>query len=94
MAILDGIQNRMNPGRPQDKDLYDLAPEERAGLICTPPSLDAALTALENDHDFLLRGDVFTPDVIERWIQHKRHDEVNEMNRRPHPHEFAMYFDC
>ena len=65
-----------NPGRPQDKDLYDLAPEERAGLICTPPSLDAALDALERDHDFLLRGDVFTPDVIERWIQHKRNDEV------------------
>ena len=94
MAMLDGIQNRMNPGRPQDKDLYDLAPEERAGLICTPPSLDAALNALGSDHDFLLRGDVFTPDVIERWIQHKRNDEVNEINRRPHPYEFAMYFDC
>ena len=94
MAMLDGIQNRINPGRPQDKDLYDLAPEERTGLICTPPSLDAALNALESDHDFLLRGDVFTPDVIERWIQHKRLDEVNEINRRPHPFEFAMYFDC
>lgn len=64
MAMLDGIQNRVNPGRPQDKDLYDLAPEERAGLTCTPPSLDAALNALESDHDFLLRGDVFTPDVL------------------------------
>ena len=94
MAMLDGIQNRTSPGRPQDKDLYDLAPEERAGLPCTPPTLDAALDALERDHDFLLRGDVFTPDVIERWIRHKRDDEVKAINQRPHPYEFAMYFDC
>ncbi len=94
MAMLDGIQNRINPGRPQDKDLYDLEPEERDGLVCTPASLEAALDALEKDNDFLLRGDVFTPDVIERWIQHKREDEVKAINQRPHPYEFAMYFDC
>jgi glutamine synthetase len=94
MAMLDGIQNRVSPGRPQDKDLYDLAPEERAGLTCTPASLEAALDALEKDHDYLLRGDVFTPDVIERWIQHKREEEVKAISQRPHPYEFSLYFDC
>jgi glutamine synthetase len=94
MAMLDGIQNRTSPGRPQDKDLYDLAPEERQGLVGTPSSLEASLDALEKDHDFLLRGDVFTPDVIERWIRHKREDEVKAINLRPHPYEFCMYFDC
>ncbi len=94
MAMLDGIQNRTSPGRPQDKDLYDLAPEERAGLVGTPTCLDQALEALAKDHDFLLRGDVFTPDVIERWIQHKRDDEVKALAQRPHPYEFALYFDC
>ncbi len=94
MAMLDGIQNRTSPGRPQDKDLYDLAPEERQGLIGTPSSLEASLDALEKDHDFLLRGDVFTPDVIERWIRHKREDDVKAINLRPHPYEFCMYFDC
>jgi glutamine synthetase len=94
MAMIDGIQNRISPGRPQDKDLYDLAPEERAGLVCTPSSLEAALDALEKSPDFLLRGDVFTPDVIERWIQHKRDNEVKAINQRPHPYEFSLYFDC
>jgi glutamine synthetase len=94
MAMLDGIQNRISPGRPQDKDLYDLAPEERRDLPCTPSTLENALDALEARHDFLLRGDVFTPDVIERWIRHKRDDEVRALNQRPHPFEFAMYYDC
>ncbi|MFN9718561.1 MAG: type I glutamate--ammonia ligase [Planctomycetota bacterium] len=94
MAMLDGIQSRTSPGRPQDKDLYDLAPEERQGLVGTPSSLEASLDALEKDHDFLLRGDVFTPDVIERWIRHKREDDVKAINLRPHPYEFCMYFDC
>ncbi|MCA9057472.1 MAG: type I glutamate--ammonia ligase [Planctomycetaceae bacterium] len=94
MAMLDGIQNRTTPGRPQDKDLYDLEPEERDGIACTPASLDAAMEALEQDNDFLLRGDVFTPDVIERWVRHKRDDEINAVNQRPHPYEFALYFDC
>jgi len=94
MAMLDGILNRLSPGMPQDKDLYDLRPEERAGLECTPSSLDAALTALENNHDFLTRNDVFTPDVIERWIRHKREADVNAILQRPHPYEFALYYDC
>lgn len=94
MAMLDGIQNRTSPGRPQDKDLYDLEPEERCGISGTPPSLEAALDALERNHEFLLRGDVFTPDVIERWIRHKRDDEVRVVNQRPHPCEFALYYDC
>ncbi|MFN8708092.1 MAG: glutamine synthetase family protein, partial [Planctomyces sp.] len=94
MAMLDGIQNRISPGRPQDKDLYDLEPEERRGLVCTPPSLETALDGLERDHDFLLRGDVFTPDVIERWIHYKREYEVKAIAQRPHPFEFALYFDC
>ena len=94
MAMLDGIQNRMSPGKPQDKDLYDLQPEERAGLECTPSSLENALTALEYDHDFLLQGEVFTRDVIEKWIAHKRTADVEAIRQRPHPHEFALYFDC
>lgn len=94
MAMLDGVQNRTSPGRPQDKDLYDLAPEERLGLTGTPSSLEESLEALAGDHDFLLRGDVFTPDVIERWIQHKRDDDVKAIAQRPHPYEFALYFDC
>jgi len=94
MAMLDGIQNRTSPGRPLDKDLYDLEPEEQQNLTCTPSSLEAALSALEADHDFLLRGDVFTPDVIEHWIGHKRNDEVAAVNQRPHPYEFALYYDC
>ena len=94
MAMLDGIQNRTSPGKPLDKDLYDLAPEEQQGVASTPASLEAALDALEKDQDFLLRGDVFTPDVIETWIHYKRSVEVAAVRQRPHPYEFAMYFDC
>lgn len=94
MAMLDGIQNRISPGKPLDKDLYDLDPEEQQNVSSTPPTLSAALDALEADHDFLLRGDVFTPDVIETWVAFKRSEEVSALQQRPHPHEFAMYFDC
>lgn len=94
MAMLDGIQNRISPGRPLDKDLYDLAPEEQQGVPSTPATLDAALNALEANNDFLFRGDVFTPDVIENWIAFKRIEDVSAVNQRPHPYEFAMYFDC
>ncbi len=94
MAMLDGIQNRISPGKPLDKDLYDLAPEEQQDVASTPASLEAALTALEKDHEFLLRGDVFTSDVIETWIEYKRTVEVTAIQQRPHPYEFAMYFDC
>lgn len=94
MAMLDGVQDRICPGKPLDKDLYDLAPEEQQNVPSTPATLDAALAALEVGGDFLLRGDVFTPDVIENWIAFKRLEEVAAVNHRPHPYEFAMYFDC
>lgn len=94
MAMLDGIQNRIAPGKPLDKDLYDLAPEEQQDVRSTPKSLDEALNALEQDHEFLLRGDVYSRDVIDEWIAYKRENEVAAIQQRPHPYEFAMYFDC
>ncbi|MDE2698528.1 MAG: type I glutamate--ammonia ligase [Gemmatimonadota bacterium] len=93
MAGLDGIQNKIHPGDPLDKNLYDLEPEEAASIPQTPGSLSDALDALAADHDFLLKGDVFTEDVIETWIEYKRENEVDAINQRPHPHEFALYFD-
>ena len=93
MAGLDGIENKIDPGEPMDKDLYDLPPEELAKIPQTPASLDAALDALEKDHDFLLKGDVFTSDVIETWIDYKRVNEVDALRLRPHPYEFALYYD-
>lgn len=94
MAMLDGIQNRISPGKPLDKDLYDLAPEEQSDVRSTPEVLDEALNALKADHDFLLRGDVFTTDVIDMWVASKKEFDVNMLRQRPHPFEFAMYFDC
>ncbi|HEY9283116.1 MAG TPA: type I glutamate--ammonia ligase [Pyrinomonadaceae bacterium] len=93
MAGLDGIQNRIHPGEPLDKDIYDLAPEELKDVPSLPGSLDESLAALERDHDFLLKGDVFTPQLIERWISYKREREIQPMRMRPHPLEFSMYFD-
>jgi glutamine synthetase len=93
MAGLDGIQNKINPGEPMDKDMYDLEPEEMAKIPQAPGSLDAVLTALEKDHEFLLKGDVFTPDVIDTWIWYKRTNEVDAIRLRPHPYEFVMYSD-
>ena len=93
MAGLDGIQNRRDPGAALDKDLYDLAPEEAAQVPQTPGSLEAALAAVEADHDFLLQGEVFSPDLIQAWIAYKRQEEVDPIRLRPHPHEFALYFD-
>jgi len=94
MAGLDGIQNRMDPGEPLDRNIYDLPPEIAKKVAKVPGSLDAALNALERDHDFLLKGDVFTQDVIETWIEYKRTKEVDSLRLRPHPWEFAAYFDC
>ena len=94
MAMLDGIQNRIQPGRPLDKDLYDLAPQEQHDLPQLPRSLAESLRAMERDQDYLLQGDVFTEDVIETWIRHKHTDEVNAIRQRPHPFEFTMYYDC
>ena len=93
MAGLDGIQNKVTPPGPLDKDLYDLPPEDAAKIDNTPADLSEALNALEADHDFLLKGDVFTPDVIENWIAYKRENEIDAIRLRPHPWEFALYFD-
>jgi glutamine synthetase len=93
MAALDGIQNKIHPGEPLDKDIYDLEPEELAKVPTTPGSLAAALDALASDHEFLLRGDVFTQDVINTWISYKMENEVNALALRPHPYEFCLYYD-
>jgi glutamine synthetase len=93
MAGLDGVQKRMDPGEPMDKDLYNLPPEELAKVPSAPGSLEQALDALQADHDFLLTGDVFTSDVIETYIAYKRKREVDELRLRPHPYEFVLYYD-
>jgi len=93
MAGLDGIQNRIDPGKPIDKNLYDLPPIEAKEVKSTPGSLEQALDALEADHEFLLRGDVFTKDVIETWLDHKRDKEIDAIRLRPHPYEFHLYYD-
>lgn len=92
LAGLDGIQNRIEPPEPIDKDLYELPPEEHADIATVPPTLDAVLDALEEDHEYLLAGDVFTSDLIETWVDMKRED-IAALRLRPHPHEFEMYFD-
>uniref|UniRef100_A0A831ZNF7 Glutamine synthetase n=1 Tax=Desulfacinum infernum TaxID=35837 RepID=A0A831ZNF7_9BACT len=93
MAALDGIENRIDPGEPLDKDIYALTPEELANVPSTPGSLEEALKALEQDHDFLMKGDVFTEDVISKWLEYKRSNEVDPVRLRPHPYEFMLYFD-
>jgi glutamine synthetase len=93
MAMLDGIQKKIHPGEPLDKDIYDLPAEELAKVPHTPGSLREALNALEADHDYLLKGDVFTSDVIETWISYKIEKEVLAVELRPHPWEFALYYD-
>ena len=93
MAALDGIQNKLDPGDPLDKNIYDLPPEELAKVPTTPGSLEGALSALADDHEFLLKGNVFTEDVIETWIDYKMVHEVKAMALRPHPYEFYLYYD-
>ena len=93
MAGLDGILNRIDPGQPLDKDLYGLPPEELKEIPTMPGSLPEALEALEQDLDFLMKGDVFTEDFLSTWIEYKRHREVDEIALRPHPYEFALYYD-
>ncbi len=93
MAALDGIQNKIHPGEPLDKDIYDMEPEELTKVPTTPASLGAALDALAADHEFLLRGDVFTQDVINTWISYKKQNEVDALALRPHPYEFCLYYD-
>ncbi len=93
MAVIDGIQNKMDPGDPLDKNIYDLPPEEMANVPSAPGSLEESLAALKADHEFLLKGDVFTKDVIDMWIEYKTDAEVNPVKLRPHPHEFSLYYD-
>jgi glutamine synthetase len=93
MAAMDGIENRIDPGEPLDKDIYGLSPEELSEVPSAPGSLEEALNALEKDHDFLLKGDVFTPDAIEMWLEYKRLNEVDAIRMRPHPYEFFLYYD-
>jgi glutamine synthetase len=93
MAGLDGVLNQIEPGEPIDKDLYDLPAEEAAGITNTPGTLDAVISALEEDHEYLLQGDVFTPDLIESYVNYKREEEIDPVRLRPHPHEFSLYFD-
>ncbi|MCL4558566.1 MAG: type I glutamate--ammonia ligase [Deltaproteobacteria bacterium] len=94
MAGLDGIQNKLKPGDPLDKDIYGLSPEELKNVPSTPGSLEEALNALKKDHEFLLKGDVFTSDVIETWIEYKTRAEINAVKLRPVPLEFSLYFDA
>jgi glutamine synthetase len=92
-AAIDGIKNEIDPGEPLDVDIYDLSPEELSKIPSTPGSLEAALEALENDHSFLTDSGVFTTDFIQTWIEYKLDNEVNPMRLRPHPYEFALYYD-
>ncbi len=93
MAGLDGVINRIDPGDPLDKDIYDLSPEELKDVPTTPGSLNEALKALSEDHEYLLKGDVFTTDVIDTWITYKTEKEIKQMALQPHPYEFALYYD-
>jgi glutamine synthetase len=93
MAGLDGIKNKIDPGEPIDKDIYELEPEEKAKIKSTPGSLGEVMDALEKDHKFLLEGGVFTPDLIETWVSYKRKNEMDQVALRPHPYEFHLYYD-
>ena len=94
MAGLDGIQRRLDPGQPLDKDIYALTPAELAEVPSMPASLEESLANLKKDHEFLLKGDVFTEDLIETWIDYKMANEVSAIRLRPHPYEFALYYDA
>jgi glutamine synthetase len=93
MAVIDGIQNKIDPGDPLDKDIYNLPPEELAEIPSAPGSLEEAIAALKDDQEFLLKGDVFTQDAIDMWIEYKTENEINDVKLRPHPHEFFLYYD-
>jgi glutamine synthetase len=93
MAGLDGITNKIEPGKPLEKNIYELDYIEKSKIKSVPHSLDESLTALGNGHGFLLKGGVFTPDIISFWIEHKRKNELNAISLRPHPYEFQLYYD-
>jgi glutamine synthetase len=94
MAALDGIEHKLHPGEPLDRDIYEMTREELASTPKTPGSLEEAIAALEKDHKFLTAGGVFTDDLIESWITWKREKELDEMHLRPHPYEFHLYYDA
>ena len=94
MAGLDGIENRIHPGEPLDKDIYSLSPEELAEVPTVPGSLDASLDRLHEDRGFLMKGDVFSNDLIDAWIAYKRENEADHVRLRPVPAEFQLYYDC
>jgi glutamine synthetase len=94
MAANDGINRKLDPGKPMDVDVYELSAKELANTKQAPGSLSEAMAALEKDHKFLLEGNVFTKDLIETWIQWKQEKEIDEISLRPHPHEFHLYYDC
>jgi glutamine synthetase len=94
MAGLDGIERRLDPGQPLDKDIYALTPEELKDVPSMPGSLDEAIGNLKRDHDFLLKGDVFTEDVVETWIEWKKANEIDALRLRPHPYEYVLYYDA
>ena len=94
MAMIDGIQNKIDPGAPLDRDIYDMTAEELAETNTTPASLDEALESLEQDNEFLTKGDVFTDDLITTWIDWKRNEELDQLRLRPHPYEFDLYYNC
>lgn len=93
MAGLDGVQNKIDPGEPLDQDIYDLAQAELQQVPALPSTLEGALDSLEADHEFLIENDVFTEELIQSYIEHKRSAEVDAIRQRPHPHEFSMYYD-
>ena len=94
LAGLDGIENGYDPGEPLEHDLFELPIEEQKKLPQVPSSLEEALDALEEDHDFLLKGGVFTEDIIKAWIDYKRENEADPIRLRPHPYEFFLSFDA
>jgi glutamine synthetase len=93
MAMIDGIKNKIKPGEPLDRDIYEMTPEELEAYPHAPGSLEDALKALAGDHNFLTTGDVFTDDLIENWIDYKMNNEINPLKLRPHPYEFHLYYD-
>ena len=93
MAGLDGIQNKIDPGEPLDRDIYEMHGPDAIAVPSVPGSLPEALQALQADHEYLLRGGVFTQDVIDTWISYKMENEADPMRLRPHPYEYFLYFD-
>lgn len=93
MAMLDGIKNKIEPGKPLDRNIYEMTPDELAQIPKVPGSLEESINALEADHEFLKAGNVFTQSLIDSWIGWKRENEISELALRPHPHEFALYYD-